>query len=143
MEKIQFLGLLAKGKTKECIESLLEIIPPLEEEECYSQLVLLSNQYANLNNEKKNGILSFEEKNLTNNRINASLLSFINEIDFTSLKIYPKTKGSLKNANKLIEATNLQAKGDISATIDQKKGSIKLDNINSKRGNIIIDIKQE
>jgi len=79
-------SLIATGKTQKSIELLSEytLLRNLKGE--YNDIIMQSGRWSNLEREKRMGIRSVNEINIETNRINASLLSIISDLEMTFTK---------------------------------------------------------
>ena len=77
--KKELKDLLAKEKTEEVFERLLDLTEKQDKNQ-YDMVLLLSARFNRVNNQENKGIISNAEAGIERNRINNSLASLIDEL---------------------------------------------------------------
>ncbi len=80
MSKEYFLNLIAKGKSEQVIDELLKLV---NDNSIQNDLYLLDSRRSSNNRSYNMGILSNENYNMENNRINYSITSLLDKLTFT------------------------------------------------------------
>ncbi len=72
--------LIARGKTKEAIGAVLDVIQKTGDAELYNQAVLLSSRFSDLQRQKNMGVVANQEAALQSNQITHSLLHILDQL---------------------------------------------------------------
>jgi hypothetical protein len=90
MIKKELKILLSKNKTQKVIDKLLSYIEIVNDnDDLYNEVILLSSRYARYAEEKRKGVLTFEQGQVEINNVHAALLNIIDQLPDTLREVNP------------------------------------------------------